>query len=518
MPTSLVTGGAGFLGSHLCEALLQRGHRVICIDNLVVSTLENIDHLRDDAFTFVNHDVIQPIECNEPVDFVYHLAALASPIDYLRMPLHSLKTGSNGTHHALGLAKWKRARFLLASTSEVYGDPEVHPQPETYWGNVNPIGPRGVYDEAKRYAEALTMAYHRQQGVNTAVVRIFNTYGPRMRANDGRAIPTFLRQALEGKPVTVFGDGSQTRSFCYVDDLIRGIVLLGESHEHLPVNLGNPDEKTLVELAETILRLTGSSSEIVYEALPVDDPQVRQPDITRATADPRLGAGDRARGRPAQDDRVARARGRRRLRVSSLGDRYEEHHRERRDEGDFVFVPERIPLLVAAIGTGKRVLDLGCRSGALTRHFLEGNSVVGLDVDASALEKAATLGIEPVQANVEEPLPFADASFDAVVAGELFEHLQFPDALVAEIGRVLRPRGTLAGSVPNAFRLQSRLRFLRGRSPEDDPTHLRMFSPDAMRELLADFENVELSYVGGRYARLSARLFARDLVFTGVKP
>jgi len=213
---------------------------------------------------------------------VYHLAALASPVDYLRMPLHSLKTGSYGTHHALGLAKWKRARFLLASTSEVYGDPEVHPQPETYWGNVNPIGPRGVYDEAKRYAEALTMAYHRQQGLNTSIVRIFNTYGPRMRAHDGRAIPTFLRQALEGKPVTVFGDGSQTRSFCYVDDLIRGIVLLAESDEHLPVNLGNPDEKTLLELAEVILRLTGSSSETVYEALPVDDPQVRQPDITRA--------------------------------------------------------------------------------------------------------------------------------------------------------------------------------------------------------------------------------------------
>jgi dTDP-glucose 4,6-dehydratase len=270
MPTSLVTGGAGFLGSHLCEALLARGHRVICVDNLVVSTLENIDHLRDDAFTFVNHDVIEPIACEEPVDFVYHLAALASPVDYLRMPLHSLKTGSYGTHHALGLAKWKRARFLLASTSEVYG------------GNVNPIGPRGVYDEAKRYAEALTMAYHRQQGLDTAIVRIFNTYGPRMRANDGRAIPTFLRQALDGKPLTVFGDGSQTRSFCYVDDLIRGVVLLAESSEHLPVNLGNPDEKSLLELAELILRLTGSSSELVYEALPVDDPQVRQPDITRA--------------------------------------------------------------------------------------------------------------------------------------------------------------------------------------------------------------------------------------------
>ena len=282
MPTSLVTGGAGFLGSHLCESLLERGHRVICIDNLETSSLENIDHLRDDAFTFLNHDVIEEIRIDEPIDFVYHLAALASPIDYLRMPLHSLKTGSYGTHHALGLAKWKRARFLLASTSEVYGDPEVHPQPETYWGNVNPIGPRGVYDEAKRYAEALTMAYHRQQGVDTAIVRIFNTYGARMRANDGRAIPTFLRQALAGKPVTVFGDGTQTRSFCYVDDLIRGLVLLAESGEHLPVNLGNPDEKSLLELAQAILRLTDSPSEIVFEALPVDDPQVRQPDITRA--------------------------------------------------------------------------------------------------------------------------------------------------------------------------------------------------------------------------------------------
>jgi len=282
MPTSLVTGGAGFLGSHLCEALLERGHRVICLDNLVVSSLENIEHLRDDAFTFLNHDVIDQISVEEPVDFVYHLAALASPIDYLRMPLHSLKTGSYGTHHALGLAKVKRARFLLTSTSEVYGDPQVHPQPETYWGHVNPIGPRGVYDEAKRYAEALTMAYHSQQGVDTGIVRIFNTYGSRMRPNDGRAIPTFMRQALDGKPVTVFGDGSQTRSFCYVDDLIRGLVLLAESEEHLPVNLGNPDEKSLLELAETIIRLAGSSSEIIFEALPVDDPQVRQPDITRA--------------------------------------------------------------------------------------------------------------------------------------------------------------------------------------------------------------------------------------------
>ncbi len=282
MPTSLVTGGAGFLGSHLCETLLERGHRVICVDNLVVSSLENIERLRDDAFTFVSHDVIDQITVEEPVDFVYHLAALASPIDYLRMPLHSLKTGSYGTHNALGLAKFKRARFLLTSTSEVYGDPQVHPQPETYWGHVNPIGPRGVYDEAKRYAEALAMAYHRQQGVDTGIARIFNTYGPRMRPNDGRAIPTFLRQALEGKPVTVFGDGSQTRSFCYVDDMIRGLVLLAESEEHLPVNLGNPDEKTLLELAGAIIRLTGSSSEIIFEALPVDDPQVRQPDITRA--------------------------------------------------------------------------------------------------------------------------------------------------------------------------------------------------------------------------------------------
>ena len=282
MPTALVTGGAGFLGSHLCEYLLDRGHRVLCVDNLVSGSLANIEHVRDDAFTFVDHDVADPIDVDEPIDLVFHFAALASPEDYLRMPLHSLKVGSYGTHHALGLAKWKRARFLLASTSEVYGDPQVHPQPETYWGNVNPIGPRGVYDEAKRYAEALTMAYHGQQGVDTAIVRIFNTYGPRMRPNDGRAVPTFVRQALEGKPLTVFGDGTQTRSFCYVDDLIRGLVALAESEEHLPVNIGNPREFTLNELAETVLRVTGSKSEVVHEALPVDDPQVRQPDITRA--------------------------------------------------------------------------------------------------------------------------------------------------------------------------------------------------------------------------------------------
>ncbi len=282
MPVSVVTGGAGFLGSHLCEYLLARGHRVICVDNLVTSSLQNIDHIRDDAFVFVNHDMIEHLEVDEGVDFVYHFAALASPVDYLRMPLHSLKVGSYGTHHALGLAKFKRARFLLASTSEVYGDPQVHPQPETYWGHVNPIGPRGVYDEAKRYAEALTMAYRNQQGVDTGIVRIFNTYGPRMRPNDGRAIPTFVRQALADEPLTVFGEGSQTRSFCYVDDLVRGLVLLAESDEHLPVNLGNPREFTVLELAQTVLRVTGSKSEIVYEALPVDDPQVRQPDITRA--------------------------------------------------------------------------------------------------------------------------------------------------------------------------------------------------------------------------------------------
>jgi dTDP-glucose 4,6-dehydratase len=283
MPTSLVTGGAGFLGSHLCEALLERGHRVICVDNLETGSLAHIEHLRDDAFVFLHHDVIEHIAIEEPLDFVYHLAALASPIDYLRLPLHSLKAGSYGTHNALGLAKFKRARFLLASTSEVYGDPQVHPQPETYWGNVNPVGPRGVYDEAKRYAEAMTMAYHTQQGVDTSIARIFNTYGSKMRPNDGRAIPTFLRQALAGRPLTVFGDGSQTRSFCYVSDMIRGLVLLAESGEHLPVNLGNPDEKTLLDLAETIIRMTGSSREIVFEALPVDDPQVRQPDITRAS-------------------------------------------------------------------------------------------------------------------------------------------------------------------------------------------------------------------------------------------
>jgi dTDP-glucose 4,6-dehydratase len=282
MPTAVVTGGAGFLGSHLCDALVAAGMRVICVDNLETGSLQNVEHLRGDRFLFVNHDLTAHLEIPEPVDFVYHLASPASPIDYLRLPLATLKVGSYGTHNALGLAKWKRARFLLASTSEVYGDPLIHPQPETYWGNVNPIGPRGVYDEAKRYAEALTMAYHRQQGVDTCIVRIFNTYGPRMRPHDGRAIPTFLRQALADEPVTVFGDGSQTRSFCYVDDLIRGLILLAESGEHLPVNIGNPAEYTLLELAQKVVEATGARSEIVFEALPVDDPKVRQPDITRA--------------------------------------------------------------------------------------------------------------------------------------------------------------------------------------------------------------------------------------------
>jgi dTDP-glucose 4,6-dehydratase len=283
MATCMVTGGAGFLGSHLCDELLTRGHRVICVDNLETGSLANIEHIRDpERFVHRNLDIIEPYLIEEPVDFVYHLASPASPIDYLRLPLHTLKVGSYGTHHTLGVAKAKRARFLLASTSEVYGDPEVHPQPEAYWGHVNPIGPRGVYDEAKRYAEALTMAYHRQQGVDTAIVRIFNTYGPRMRPHDGRAIPTFLRQALANRPITVFGDGTQTRSFCFVTDLVRGIIALAESGQHHPVNIGNPDEFTLSELAEVVIELTGSSSEVVHEALPVDDPQQRKPDITLA--------------------------------------------------------------------------------------------------------------------------------------------------------------------------------------------------------------------------------------------
>jgi dTDP-glucose 4,6-dehydratase len=280
--TAVVTGGAGFLGSHLCEYLLAREWRVICLDNLDTGSLMNVKHLREDRFEFRYHNCVDFIDVDEPVDAVFHLASPASPVDYLRLPLQTLKVGSYGTHNALGLAKFKRARFLLASTSEVYGDPEVHPQREEYWGNVNPVGPRGVYDEAKRYSEALTMAYHRQQGVDTHIVRIFNTYGPRMRQHDGRAIPNFIRQALEGKPITIFGDGSQTRSFCFVDDLIEGIFRLTMSDYHMPVNIGNPNEMTLLELADVIQRMTGTTSELVYEGLPEDDPKVRQPDITRA--------------------------------------------------------------------------------------------------------------------------------------------------------------------------------------------------------------------------------------------
>ena len=296
MPTSVVTGGAGFLGSHLCDRLLADGHRVICVDNLDTGTLENIEHIRSGDFVFLEHDMVRHLEIHEQVDEVFHLASPASPIDYLRLPLHTLKVGSYGTHNALGLAKKHRARFLLASTSEVYGDPQVHPQREDYWGHVNPIGPRGVYDEAKRYAEALTMAYHRQQGVDTHIVRIFNTYGPRMRPKDGRAIPTFLRQARDGAPLTVFGDGAQTRSFCFVTDLIEGLVRLIRSDEHAPVNIGNPDEYTILQLAEAVRGATGSASEIVYEALPQDDPAVRQPDISRAREilgwEPTVGLAD----------------------------------------------------------------------------------------------------------------------------------------------------------------------------------------------------------------------------------
>src|SRR5436190_8876849 len=294
MATCMVTGGAGFLGSHLCDHLLERGHRVICVDSLETGSLLNIAHIRTDDFRFVMADITEHYVVDEPVDFVYHMASPASPIDYARLPLLTLKVGSSGTHNTLGLAKVKRARFLLASTSEVYGDPLVHPQREDYWGNVNPIGPRGVYDEAKRYAEAITMAYHRAHGVDTRIVRIFNTFGPRMRLNDGRAIPAFMSQALTGKPLTVFGDGSQTRSFQYIDDLIEGLWRLMNSAVHDPVNIGNPQEMTLLDLAKWIIRLTSSQSEIVFRPLPVDDPKVRQPDISRARAllgwEPRVDA------------------------------------------------------------------------------------------------------------------------------------------------------------------------------------------------------------------------------------
>lgn len=283
MPTSLITGGAGFLGSHLCDKLINEGHTVICMDNLITGSPDNIAHLFDNPrFRFINLDVTNYIYVPGEIDYVLHFASPASPIDYLKLPIQTLKVGSLGTHKALGLALAKRARFLLASTSEVYGDPLIHPQEESYWGNVNPIGVRGVYDEAKRFAEAITMAYQRYHGLETRIVRIFNTYGPRMRLDDGRAIPAFMSQALRNEPVTVFGRGEQTRSVCYVDDLIDGIYRLLRSDETEPVNIGNPDEISMKQLAEEIITLTGSSSEIEYRDLPQDDPKIRQPDITKA--------------------------------------------------------------------------------------------------------------------------------------------------------------------------------------------------------------------------------------------
>jgi len=285
MPRTLITGGAGFLGSHLCDRFIEEGHEVICMDNLITGDTANIEHLFElgqDRFRFIEYDVTDYIHVNGELDYVLHFASPAAPDDYLRLPIQTLKVGALGTHKALGLAKAKDARLLLASTSEVYGDPQVHPQPEDYWGNVNPIGQRGVYDEAKRFAEALAMAYNRYHGVETRIVRIFNTYGPRMRIDDGRALPTFMSQALRGDPLTVYGDGSQTRAFCYVDDLVEGIYRLLMSEEGRPVNIGNPDEITIQEFAEEIIEVTGSDSPITYEELPEDDPEVRQPDISRA--------------------------------------------------------------------------------------------------------------------------------------------------------------------------------------------------------------------------------------------
>jgi dTDP-glucose 4,6-dehydratase len=282
MPRTLITGGAGFLGSHLCEYILDKGHEVICMDNLITGSKDNIAHIKSERFEFVEHNVTEFINLQGDLDYILHFASPASPIDYLELPIQTLKVGALGTHNALGLAKAKKAVFFLASTSEVYGDPLVHPQPEDYWGNVNPIGPRGVYDEAKRFAEAITMAYHRTHGINTKIIRIFNTYGPRMRVNDGRAIPNFLKQALTGKNLTVYGDGSQTRSFCYVSDLVEGIYRLLTSDQNEPINIGNPKEMTIKEIAEKILHATNSKSKISFVPLPEDDPKVRQPDITRA--------------------------------------------------------------------------------------------------------------------------------------------------------------------------------------------------------------------------------------------
>jgi dTDP-glucose 4,6-dehydratase len=293
MARVVITGAAGFIGSHLAEALLDRGHTVIGIDNLLTGDVANIAHLTNRDFHFIKHDVTNYIYIDGPVDFVLHWASPASPIDYLELPIPTLKVGALGTHKALGLAKEKGARFVLASTSEVYGDPLEHPQKETYWGNVNPIGPRGVYDEAKRFAEAMTVAYHRYHGLDTKIVRIFNTYGPRMRVNDGRAVPAFISQALRNEDVTVFGDGSQTRSFTYITDLVDGIMRLMHSDANDPVNIGNPQELSLAELAKTIIRMTGSSSQLVYRPLPTDDPKVRRPDISRAKAvlgwEPKVG-------------------------------------------------------------------------------------------------------------------------------------------------------------------------------------------------------------------------------------
>ena len=288
MPRTLITGGAGFLGSHICDRLIQEGHEVICLDNLITGRMENVAHLLDhEAFRFIKLDVTEYLDIEAPLDDVLHFASPASPVDYQRLPIQTLKVGSLGTHKALGLAKAKGARFLLASTSEVYGDPLVHPQREDYWGNVNPIGPRGVYDEAKRFAEAMTMAYHRFHGLETRIARIFNTYGPRMRPNDGRVVSNFINQALLGQPLTVYGDGSQTRSFCYVSDMVEGLYRLLMSNEVEPVNLGNPKEFTVIELARLVLQATGNTSGIEFLPLPVDDPRIRQPDIGLARA--RLG-------------------------------------------------------------------------------------------------------------------------------------------------------------------------------------------------------------------------------------
>jgi len=281
--TAVVTGGAGFLGSHLCDKLLKEGLRVICIDNLITGNIDNIAHLAgDENFKFIKHDVTNYIFIPGKVNYILHFASPASPVDYLQLPIQTLKVGSLGSHKALGLAKEKKARFLLASTSEVYGDPDIHPQPEDYWGNVNPIGPRGVYDEAKRFAEALTMAYQRYHNVETRIARIFNTFGTRMRAKDGRAIPNFIMQALYDEPITIYGDGSQTRSFCYITDQIDGLFKLLMSDETEPVNIGNPEEISVLEIAKEIIRLTKSKSKIIFEKLPVDDPKVRQPDISKA--------------------------------------------------------------------------------------------------------------------------------------------------------------------------------------------------------------------------------------------